>query len=325
MRHGCLHGSYLFLAGARVLSGRERAAAHAAHMLARARSRAPGRQLERGLQSDAERLVRLKQHATLTLTPLLHAEGVRSIVKAGDAGVIGLLWIAADVVTDDEGRVADAEYERFIAAARDALSSVTQDLTNTSVINALLLTIVLPLALTGGGSAGSFEDEQQLQQAPTHPAWSDAATYLTSSAADAASLRRIFFAVESVLLFTSVAIAFGALFFSVSMLRLMGVIGHRVLPRCELVVASSSYFSVIGVVWSLGLLTLALALPLVAARYSAIAFFSSFAVMLFFSMLQCLFTSPSKAATKLVRLEAARVLGTGSAGEPGSREGELAA
>ena len=280
-------------------------------MLARSAGRAPGRALASSA-SESERLVRLKQHAMKALEPLLNADGVGSIVRVGDAAVINVLWTAADVTLDKEGQLDEGEYERFVEAARSDLSSITQDLINTSVIDALLLTIVLPLALTGEGSTrGPFEPSLATTDASSaelqHSAWADAATYLTNNPAEAASLRRAFFVVEMVLLYVSVGIAFGGMFCSVSLMRLLSVLGNRVLAQCEMVIASSRYFSILGLVWGLGLFTLALALPFVAARYSALAFFCSFFVFFFFIVLQVLFVAPGKAAAKLVRLEAARI------------------
>ena len=91
------------------------------------------------------------------------------------------------------------------------------------------------------------------------------------------------------LLFCSAAIAFSGLFWSVSLLRSLNLLGKRALPRCELVVASARLFSLLGIFWGMGMIALMLALPFHAARYSAVAAICSLAVLLCWAFLHVVF------------------------------------
>ena len=226
------------------------------------------------ISSEVERLGALVKQARSKLGPLARAKTMfqrgSAVTDLGDIDGAHIVLLVSKVDIDGDGTVGGDEFARFLGEAADLISSVQSSVLNTSIVAALMLTIVIPILIEpfDGFSEPSSEDL-------LGTVFADAAGFFTGGGASGAEAamraRKGLYVAECVLLGLTSCCCFTGIFVSVAYYGCIASMPGPV-ATVSFLLDNCGALSRLQVLWSQSLLLLILSMPLVAARASAVAF-----------------------------------------------------
>lgn len=229
-------------------------------------------------RTELEKLAELVKRARAQLPPLARAKTMyeqgKAVTDMGDIDGAHIVLLVAKVDMDGDGRVGTEEYARFLTEAADLIASVQSSVLNTSIVAALLLTIVLPMLLEPFDEFNEPASEDLIGTI-----FADAASFFTggSSSEHAARARKGLYVAEAVLLGLTSCCCITGVFVSVAFYGAVASMPGQV-AAVEFLLESCNALSKLQVLWSGCLLFLILSIPIVAAKASAVALFCAIAV-----------------------------------------------
>ena len=201
-------------------------------------------------------------------------EMASAVTDLGDIDAAHIVLLVAKVDIDGDGRVSGAEYSRFMEEASEVISSVQSSVLNTSIVAALLLTIILPLLLAPFDPMSEPEDFEASFFAHA------AAVFSGDDGFEAAERgRRGFYVAECVILGLNTTCCIIGLLVSVSYYGAVSATPGRI-AKVGFMLETSGALMFLQAIWFLCVMFLILSVPIVAAKASAVAFVCAVAVSL---------------------------------------------
>ena len=204
----------------------------------------------------------------------------RAIIKYGKyEGLSVLVAVASVPIEDDDTVTADVYREFTNVRGPTAIDEIVSMFQQTTLVHALLLQVMVPLLLAGvpegllGGASGGvsffggFNSEDDAEDLHL----SDAAAFFAATPGGAQSLRRGFYFTELLLLAWGVANTVSGLFECMT-LTISLTAQRSAVSKVQLLMRQVLHLSGISFGWVTSTLSLALALPFIAARGSAAGF-----------------------------------------------------
>ena len=205
----------------------------------------------------------------------------RAIIKYGKyEGLSVLVAVASVPIEDDDTVTADVYREFTNVRGPTAIDEIVSMFQQTTLVHALLLQVMVPLLLVGvpegllGGASGGVSffggfDSDEADAEDLHS--SDAAAFFAATPGGAQSLRRGFYFTELFLLAWGVANTISGLFECMT-LTITLTAQRSAVSKVQLLMRQVLHLSGISFGWVTSTLSLAFALPFIAARGSAAGF-----------------------------------------------------
>ena len=216
-------------------------------------------------ENEVELLSNLARTAKARIRPFAEAPsfyaGMKLTPDMGDFDGTGLIVRLACVDMDGDGKVSGAEYARFLDESAELVAGTQSSVLNVSVVSALLLTILVPLMLT---SVEYAEADGTV--------WGDTAAFLTADEGRAQTIRNAFLATEYAVLTVALLCSFLGLTLSLTQYVALVAMPGKV-AAVAYMLEVPKVFTQLQTLQFAPVLLLICALPFIASRYSAVAFF----------------------------------------------------
>ena len=221
--------------------------------------------------AEVEKLGLLVKHARRKLPKLARAKTMyqqgEAVTELGDIDAAHIVLMVAKVDVDGDGIVGGSEFSRFLEDAADVIQNVQSSVLNTSIVAALLLTIVLPLLLASDDTLGhESEDLDGSMFADTSTAFT-----FDLSAESIEQGRRGLHVAERILLGLTCCCCFTGVFVAVAYYGCIASMPGRIAALTFLLETASALKN-LQMLWSLCMLGLIASVPLVAAKVSGVTF-----------------------------------------------------
>ena len=256
-------------------------------------------------ERELQRLSALVKVAREKLPRLAHAKSLQEQTKAvmalGDIDGVHIALLVAKVDVDGDGTIAPDEFSRFLEDAATLIGNVQSSILNTSIVAALLLTVVLPMLMSpftpvdGDDMFGSV--------------FADAAVFFASDLQAAERTKRNLYIVEMSLLSITCLLCLLSLGISVAFYNMVSSMPGP-LATVSFLFKSLKTLAQLQNLWGLCITSLLWSMPFVAVHASAVAFFAALAVVVLFTCLSMSMSfAPVRAQYTMFHEEAAALLG----------------
>ena len=259
-------------------------------------------------KSDFAQLAALVKVARGKLHKLAQAQTFvkqgNAVVELGDIDGANITVMVAKVDVDGDGLVSPTEFSRFQEDASELISNVQSSVLNTSIVAALLLTILVPL----------------LVEIPYEP-WDDEhdtsafghAAMLFTGGENAERVRRGLYVAECAVLCITIMVCVVSLFVSVGYYGSIAAMPGK-LPTVRFLLETSRVLSTLQNLWSHCLIGMLLSITFSAARASGVAFIGSLVVVVCSPLLSTRTLMPTWRVTmRVFHEEAVRLVGSPAA------------